>query len=123
MRLTRDIGFAHAYSFKYSPRPGTPAAMLDEQIEEPVKSARLSELQALLGEQQISFNTTCVGKTVPVLFERAGREAGQLIGRSPYLQAVHASLPAAGLGEILPVTIERAGPNSLSGRVGGLAAA
>jgi len=113
--LVAQVGFAQAYSFKYSARPGTPAATMDGQIAEAVKDDRLRRLQQLLDGQQSSFNAGCVGKTFPVLFERAGRRAGQLIGRSPYLQAVHAEASDQHLGRILPVEISAAGPNSLSG--------
>lgn len=112
--VVREVGFAQAYSFKYSPRPGTPAANM-EQLAEAVKADRLSRLQDLLNRQQTSFNSGCIGKIFPVLFERIGRRAGQLIGRSPYLQAVHADAAPELLGHIMPVEIAAAGPNSLSG--------
>jgi tRNA-2-methylthio-N6-dimethylallyladenosine synthase len=112
--VVREVGFAQAYSFKYSPRPGTPAANMD-QLPEIVKADRLSRLQGLLSQQQTSFNSGCIGKIFPVLFERIGRRAGQLIGRSPYLQAVHADAEPELLGRIMPVEIAAAGPNSLSG--------
>ncbi len=114
LEVVREVGFAQAYSFKYSARPGTPAANM-EQLPEEVKSARLARLQELLDRQQTMFNAGCVGKVFPVLFERLGRKAGQLIGRSPYLQAVHAEAVPELLGRILPVEIAGAGPNSLSG--------
>ena len=85
--LVRDIGFAQAFSFKYSPRPGTPAASAADQVPEPVKAERLAELQALLQQQQRAFNAACVGRVLPVLFEKPGRHDGQLVGRSPYLQS------------------------------------
>src|SRR5579862_8551203 len=115
--LVRDIGFAQAFSFKYSPRPGTPAATAADQVPEPVKAERLAALQALLGEQQRAFNAGCVGRTLPVLLERPGRHKGQLVGRSPYLQSVHAEAPAERIGEIVAVTIAAARPNSLAGIV------
>ncbi len=114
LEVVHEVGFAQAYSFKYSPRPGTPAANM-EQLSEEVKADRLSRLQALLNQQQTSFNSGCIGKIFPVLFERIGRRAGQLIGRSPYLQAVHADAAPELLGHIMPVEIAAAGPNSLSG--------
>ncbi|MEL6622222.1 MAG: tRNA (N6-isopentenyl adenosine(37)-C2)-methylthiotransferase MiaB [Pseudomonadota bacterium] len=117
MALVEDIGFAQAYSFKYSARPGTPAASIDEQISEPVKAERLAALQGLLDSQQVSFNTGCVGKVLPVLFDRRGREDNQLVGRSPYLQSVHATAGPDQMGTICLVAIETAGPNSLSGRI------
>ena len=115
--LIRRVRFAQAYSFKYSSRPGTPAASLEDQVPEDVKTRRLAELQSLLEEQQASFNSGCVGKIFPVLFEKPGRHAGQIVGRSPYLQLVHAAAPGDLLGRIMPVEIRAAGPNSLSGVV------
>ncbi len=113
--LVRGIDCAQAYSFKYSPRPGTPAAKLEAQVPESVKAARLTELQALLDSQQTRFNASCVGRTLPVLFERKGRHEGQLVGRSPYLQLVHAEARSELLGRIIPVEIAAAGQNSLAG--------
>ncbi|MEO8650691.1 MAG: tRNA (N6-isopentenyl adenosine(37)-C2)-methylthiotransferase MiaB [Hyphomicrobiaceae bacterium] len=113
--IVRTIGFAQAYSFKYSPRPGTPAANMGGQVPEPVKIERLARLKALLDAQQSSFNAKCIGRVMPVLFERHGRRDGQLIGRSPYLQSVHAEAAPALVGLIIPVEIADAGPNSLSG--------
>lgn len=114
MALVREVGFVQAYSFKYSPRPGTPAADMPDQVPEDVKSARLRALQDELNRQQIAFNETCVGREMPVLFDRPGARDGQLIGRSPFMQAVHAELSADYLGEIVNVMIDRAKPNSLS---------
>jgi tRNA-2-methylthio-N6-dimethylallyladenosine synthase len=113
--LVGDVGFAQAFSFKYSPRPGTPAASAADQIAEPVKAERLAALQALLQQQQRAFNQSCVGRVLPVLFEKPGRHEGQLVGRSPYLQSVHAEAGAERIGEIVPVTIRAAQPNSLAG--------
>jgi len=115
--LVRDIGFAQAFSFKYSPRPGTPAANAADQIPEPVKADRLAILQALLHEQQQAFNQACVGEVLPVLFEKPGRHPGQLVGRSPYLQSIHAEAPAERIGDIVPLTIRAALPNSLAGAI------
>ena len=118
MRLVRDIGFAQAYSFKYSARPGTPAADMADQIPEDVKSERLAALQALLAEQQRRFNESMVGTILPVLLERPGRHPGQLVGRSPYMQAVHLDQPADApleIGQIVPVEILSAEPHSLRG--------
>ncbi len=115
LSLVEEIGFAQAYSFKYSARPGTPAAKIDEQIAEDVKVERLARLQSVLEHQTRRFNTGCVGRVFPVLFERHGRRDGQLIGRSPYLQSVHAEGEPDLLGRIMPVEISAAGPNSLSG--------
>src|SRR5262249_18895419 len=113
--LVRAIGFAQAFSFRYSPRPGTPAADAAGQVSEPVKAERLAELQALLQRQQRAFNKSCVGRVLPVLFERAGRHQDQLVGRSPYLQSVHAIAPSDLIGSIVPITIQTAEPNSLAG--------
>jgi tRNA-2-methylthio-N6-dimethylallyladenosine synthase len=115
--LVRDIGFAQAFSFKYSQRPGTPAASAADQIPEPVKTERLAALQALLQQQQRAFNESCVGRVLPVLFEKPGRHPGQLVGRSPYLQSVHAEAAIERIGEVVPVTIGAAQPNSLAGAV------
>jgi tRNA-2-methylthio-N6-dimethylallyladenosine synthase len=117
MDLVREIGFASAFSFKYSARPGTPAAMMEDQIPEDVKDTRLQRLQALLRAQQDAFNQACIGRVLPVLLERPGRHAGQLGGRSPYLQAVHVAGPAEWLGRIVPVRMTSCGPNSLAGTV------
>ncbi|MDJ0946228.1 MAG: tRNA (N6-isopentenyl adenosine(37)-C2)-methylthiotransferase MiaB [Kiloniellales bacterium] len=119
LRLVTDVGFAQAYSFKYSPRPGTPAAEAPDQVPEPVKAERLATLQGLLAEQQAAFNQGCVGRELEVLFEAEGRREGQLLGRSPFMQAVHVAAPARLKGRLLPVRIEGAHPNSLAGRLAG----
>ena len=116
LELVREVRFASAFSFRYSPRPGTPAAAA-EQVDETVKSARLARLQALLREQQEAFNRATVGRVVPVLFEAPGRGAGQLTGRSPWMQAVHATAPKGLVGGIAPVRVTRALANSLSGEL------
>jgi tRNA-2-methylthio-N6-dimethylallyladenosine synthase len=115
--LIEAVGYAQAYSFKYSVRPGTPAATLPDQVPEPVKSERLERLQSLLREQQTAFNRATIGRTLPVLFERAGRHDGQLIGRSPQAQAVHATAPARLVGRVVPVRIQSIRSNSLAGRL------
>jgi len=115
--LVEEIGFAQAFSFKYSQRPGTPAAEADDQVPEPVKAERLAELQRLLLRQQRAFNQSCVRRVMPVLFEKTGRHPGQLVGRSPYLQAVHADVSPDRIGEIVPIRIEVAAPNSLAGSI------
>jgi tRNA-2-methylthio-N6-dimethylallyladenosine synthase len=115
--LIREVGFAQAFSFKYSPRPGTPASLLDGQIPEAVKDERLHRLQALLKTQQDDFNARAVGKTVPVLYERVGRNPGQLVGKTPWLQAVHACLPESAAGKVLATRIVGVGANSLAGAV------
>jgi tRNA-2-methylthio-N6-dimethylallyladenosine synthase len=116
MNLVREVGYASHFSFKYSPRPGTPAAT-QKQIAEDVKAARLEELQTLLFAQQRAFNASCEGMTMDVLFEKPGRQAGQAIGRSPFLQPVYAEGAAALIGKIVPVKIEKVQPNSLSARL------
>jgi len=115
LSLVREVGYASAFSFKYSRRPGTPAAAMPGQTPDEVKEARLHRLQALLDEQQRAFNTAQEGRVLPVLFEKPGRRAGQLAGRSPYLQAVHAQAPDRLIGRIVPVRIESAARNSLAG--------
>ncbi|MBK0400902.1 tRNA (N6-isopentenyl adenosine(37)-C2)-methylthiotransferase MiaB [Limibaculum sp. M0105] len=119
MTLVRSVGYASAYSFKYSARPGTPAAEESDQVPEAVKAERLARLQALLAEQQTAFQASCVGREMPVLIEKPGRHAGQMVGRSPWLQAVHLAADASLLGRIVPVAIETTGPNSLAGRLVG----
>jgi tRNA-2-methylthio-N6-dimethylallyladenosine synthase len=114
LALVRDIGFAQAYSFKYSPRPGTPAAGLP-QVPESEKDSRLQALQALLRDQQRAFNAACVGRTLPVLVTAAGRHPGQVAGRSAYLQPVHLQGSTTLIGRVLDVQITAAHPNSLAG--------
>ncbi len=121
--LVRRVEYAQAYSFKFSPRPGTPAADMAEAVPDPVKDARLAELQALLDAQQRTFNQACVGRRMAVLFERRGRHAGQLVGRSPYMQAVHATAPEGLRGRIAEVHIDAGLANSLAGSLVGRAAA
>jgi tRNA-2-methylthio-N6-dimethylallyladenosine synthase len=115
--LARQIGYAQAFSFKYSQRPGTPAALMPRQVPEAVKSERLAALQALLAGQQRDFNAAAVGRVMPVLFEKHGRHRGQLIGRSPYLQAVHAVAPERLIGALVPVRLARVDSNSMAGDV------
>ena len=111
--LVRNVGYAQAFSFKYSPRPGTPAAELP-QIPGELKAERLAKLQLLLIQQQAEFNRSCIGRELPVLLERPGRHPGQLVGRSPYLQAVYLSAEKARFGDIIHVVIDNVGSNSLS---------
>lgn len=115
--LVEQVGFAGAYSFKYSSRPGTPAAMLAEQVPEPVKTERLARLQAALDRSRRAFDRSCVGRSFDILLEKPGRHPGQLIGRSPYLQSVVVEAPGAAVGTIIAVTIAAAGANSLSARL------
>lgn len=113
--LIRAVGYAQAFSFKYSPRPGTPAAALDASVPEEVKNERLQKIQAVLEEQQAAFNADSIGGMVPVLFERTGREPGHLVGRTPHLQLVHAEADKALVGQVAKVTITAARQASLSG--------
>ncbi len=114
LRLIRDIDYAQAFSFKYSPRPGTPAASA-EQVPEDVKVERLARVQEALLESQAVFQEACVGQTMPVLLDRPGKHDGQMMGRSPYLQNVHLPVGADRRGEIVPVTITEAHRTSLGG--------
>jgi tRNA-2-methylthio-N6-dimethylallyladenosine synthase len=115
LRLAQDVGFIQAYSFKYSVRPGTPAATMPQQVPEDVKSERLAALQDVLNANQQRFNQQTVGRTLPVLFDRPGRHDGQLVGRTPYMQPVHVQAPQSLLGEIAEVRITERHQNSLSG--------
>ena len=117
LSLVEEVGYASAFSFKYSPRPGTPGADLPDQIDDRTKSERLAALQDLLAKQQQDFNSAQIGRTLPVLFEREGRNKGQLGGRSPYLQAVHAEGDLSQIGTIQPVEILGATKNSLLGKI------
>jgi tRNA-2-methylthio-N6-dimethylallyladenosine synthase len=123
MALVEEIGFAQSFSFKYSIRPGTPAAALETQVPEDVKDERLQRLQVLLNRQLADFNQQMVGRTLPVLFEKPGRYAGQLVGKSPYLQPVHAMAPDAMIGQIAMVRIDGLSHFSLAGTVTDEAAA
>jgi tRNA-2-methylthio-N6-dimethylallyladenosine synthase len=115
LQLVAEVGYAAAFSFKYSPRPGTPAAALPKQVAEEVKDERLQRLNALLEAQRVAFNAACVGRTLPVLFERRGRNPGQILGKSPYLQSVHVDGPEQLIGQIAPVAISGAAMMSLTG--------
>ncbi len=114
MQLIRDIGFAQAFSFKYSPRPGTPAAGAGQQVPEAEKDQRIYAVQALLREQQTAFNARCLGLTVPVLVTGPGRHDGQIGGRSPWLQPVHTIGPVSLTGSVVPMKITATHPNSLT---------
>jgi tRNA-2-methylthio-N6-dimethylallyladenosine synthase len=117
LELVRAVGFASSFAFKYSARPGTPAAEMCGQVASAVKAERLARLQELLEEQRQAFNRTCVGRRLSVLFEKLGRREGQAIGRSPYMQAVCAEAPPSLIGAMAEVEIVSVGPNSLRGRV------
>ena len=115
--LVRRVNYASAFSFIYSPRPGTPAAGMGKQIEPETAKARLHRLQALLTEQQVAFNAAMGGRVLPVLFEKKGRHGRQAIGRSPYLQSVYVEDADHLIGQIVPVEILRGQQNSLTGKL------
>ena len=115
LSLVDEVGYSGAFSFKYSPRPGTPGAVMDDQIDEDTKAERLRRLQQAIDRNQAAFNRRCLGRSFDVLFERPGRHAGQLVGRSPYLQPVQVTAPAALIGGIATVTITEIASNSLFG--------
>ncbi len=115
LNVVREVTYAFAYSFKYSKRPGTPAANMPNQIHEAVKKDRILRLQALLNEQQIAFNEDTVGKVLPVLFDRKGSKNGQLHARTPYNQAIHVEAGEEKYGEIHTVMVKTAHANSLTG--------
>jgi tRNA-2-methylthio-N6-dimethylallyladenosine synthase len=114
--LVATVEFAGAYSFKYSPRPGTPAADL-EQVPDPVKAERLKALQDILDNQRDAFNSRALGHTNAVLLERPGRHFGQLVGRTPYNQAIYVDADPDQLGSIVDVKITGISPNSLTGKI------
>ncbi|MEM7566984.1 MAG: MiaB/RimO family radical SAM methylthiotransferase, partial [Pseudomonadota bacterium] len=115
LTLAREVAYAQAFSFKYSTRPGTPAADAEAQVPEAVKTERLARLNAQLNTDQVAFGRSCIGRTLDVLVEKPGRHPGQMIARSPYLQSVVMEAPSALAGQIVPARIESAGPNSLAG--------
>ncbi len=121
MQLVRDIDFASCYSFKYSARPGTPAAAMQNLVREDVKTERLTRLQELISEQQYTYNKTFMGKTIPILFDRKGKEgsksAGFIQGRSPYNHAIHVKGQDRLIGQIVDVHITQTRPSSLSGDI------
>jgi tRNA-2-methylthio-N6-dimethylallyladenosine synthase len=113
LKMVREVSYASAFSFKYSPRPGTPGAEMDGHVAEPVKDERLQRLQALLGEQQQAFTNSMIGRTMSTLIEKPGRQPGQKVGRSPWLQPVIVDEKVAEIGDIIDVRITNAGFNSL----------
>ncbi len=117
MRLVDEVGFASAFSFKYSRRPGTPGSAMPDQVPESVKAARLAALQALLGQQARAFNASKAGATVPVLFAEAGRKPGQIIGKTPWLQSVYAEGNQRLIGRIVDVSLIEGHANSLAGEI------
>jgi tRNA-2-methylthio-N6-dimethylallyladenosine synthase len=122
LQIVAEADLSGAFSFKYSPRPGTPAATMPDQVDEDTKSDRLQRLQAAIDRQQQAFNQICRGRTFDVLFEKPGRHPGQIVGRSPYLQPVQVTAPPALLGEIAAVTITEIASNSLFGALAHAAA-
>ena len=117
LEIVRAANYSQAFSFKYSPRPGTPAAGMDEQIAPEVMDERLQRLQALLNEQQYAFNQQTVGRTTDILLERKGKLDGQLIGKTPWLQSVHIISPDLEIGDLVEIDVTQAGPNSLTGQI------
>lgn len=116
--LARSVGFSQAYSFTYSPRPGTPGAEMEDQVPEEIKDERLQRFQSLINEQQRKFNNSCEGLVMPVLFDRSGRKDDQLVGKSPYMQSVHITPGNENIfGKIVDVKIARALNFSLAGEV------
>ncbi|MER9846300.1 tRNA (N6-isopentenyl adenosine(37)-C2)-methylthiotransferase MiaB [Mesorhizobium sp. M0106] len=113
MQLVEDVNYASAFSFKYSPRPGTPGAEMSDHVPEAVKDERLQRLQALLLKQQQDFGTSLIGRTIDTLIEKPGRQAGQKVGRSPWLQPVIVDEKAGEIGDIIQVRITKTGYNSL----------
>ncbi|MBO5442790.1 MAG: tRNA (N6-isopentenyl adenosine(37)-C2)-methylthiotransferase MiaB [Alphaproteobacteria bacterium] len=116
LNIVKEVGYIQAFSFKYSRRAGTPAALMPNQVEEKIKKERLNILQDMLFSYQLNFNKECVGKIMPVLFESKGRHKGQLIGRTPYMQNLHAELSNDCLNKIINVQVTEATTNSLSGK-------
>jgi len=115
LRLVDAAGYAQAFSFKYSARPGTPAATMDGQVPPEVMDERLQRLQAAINRDQLAFNEASVGKRCEVLVERRGKKPGQWLGKSPWLQSVHFEAEAA-IGDLVDVTLTEAGPNSMHGQ-------
>jgi tRNA-2-methylthio-N6-dimethylallyladenosine synthase len=117
LALVGQIGFAQAFSFKYSPRPGTPAASMPKQVKDTVKRERLAELQTLLADQAQAFNRATVGRVLPVLLERADGHPGQLVGRTPYLQPVYLEFSDGQIGDVVQAFITESQPHSLAGQL------
>ena len=115
LALISDVGFSGAFSFKYSPRPGTPGADMDNQVAEEIKAERLQRLQDAIERNQAAFNQSCLGRGLDVLFEREGRHPGQIVGRSPYLQLVQVTAPSSLIGNIAEVCVTEISSNSLFG--------
>ena len=115
LSLVDEVGYSSAFSFMYSPRPGTPAADMEDQVADAVKSERLQRLQAAITRHQRAFNASFAGRTLDVLLEKPGRLPGQLVGKSPYLQAVQVMAPRSLIGEVARLTVTEVGSNSLFG--------
>ena len=122
LSLVDEVGYASAFSFKYSARPGTPAAEMDDQNPDEVKTERLYRLQAAIDRQQAAFNRQCLGRTFDILFDKPGRHPGQIAGRSPYLQAVQVMAPQTMIGDVAAVRITQMSTNSLFGTLAGASA-
>jgi len=116
LNLVKEVNYCQAYSFKYSRRPGTPGSVLKGQVAENIKDERLSKLQSILNEQQLNFNSRFIGKSFDVLLERIGKKDNQLVGKSPYMQAVHVKTKNYKIGDIVKIHILRADKNSLEGK-------
>ena len=116
LSLVADVGYAQAFSFKYSPRPGTPAAAMTDQIAPEAMEERLARLQDQLNADQLAFNRASVGRRCDILVDRVGRRPGQMLGKSPWLQSVHVAADAR-IGDLLEIVISDAGPNSVAGTV------
>ena len=116
LKIVDQVRYAQCYSFKYSPRPGTPAATMDGQIAAEVMDERLARLQAAINRHQLDFNAATVGRRTDILLERKGRHPGQLVGKTPWLQSVHVTAPELAIGDMVEVDIISAGPNSLAGK-------
>jgi tRNA-2-methylthio-N6-dimethylallyladenosine synthase len=116
LQIVDAVGYASAYSFKYSARPGTPAATMEDQIPREVMDDRLQRLQDRINAHQLAFNRSKVGVETQILIERAGKYPGQMIGRTPWLQSVHVETDAKA-GDVLDVTLISAGPNSMTGAI------
>jgi tRNA-2-methylthio-N6-dimethylallyladenosine synthase len=122
LALVTQIGYAGAYSFKYSPRPGTPAAEMREMVSAEEMDERLARLQELIDSQQSAFNRAMIGNTVDVLFERSARNPGQIVGRTAYLQPAHVMASESIIGRVLPTRIESLERYSLLGELAAVSA-
>lgn len=117
IKLVKEVGYIQAYSFKYSPRPGTPASVLQMQVPEEIKAERLEELQTCINAAQLAYNQSWAGKTTDVLFERTGKMPGQVIGKTPHMQSVVVNADNSLIGNLLPIKIKEGHGNSLAGEI------